>query len=74
MADKPFGDIDAELIMVGAKSGLRPDLSSIERRHGKHLADTIKSCWEADGKALQKSDKEKRKKHTKVRSCSMAPS
>lgn len=48
MADKPFGDLDADLIMAGAASGLRPDLTSIQRRHGKHMAETIKSCWEED--------------------------
>ena len=48
MADKPFGDLDADLIMAGAASGLRPETMSIERRHGTIMADTIKCCWEAD--------------------------
>jgi len=48
MADRPFGDLDADLIMAGAANGLRPELSSIERRHGKNMSDAIKSCWEAD--------------------------
>ena len=48
MADKPFGDLDADLIMAGAANGLRPDLASIERRHGQHMAETIRMCWDGD--------------------------
>ena len=48
MADRPFGDLDADLIMAGAANGLRPELSCIERRHGKIMSAAIKNCWEAD--------------------------
>jgi serine/threonine protein kinase len=48
MADPPFGDLSADLIMQGAAGGLRPDLSSIRRRHGDTMANTIQECWEAD--------------------------
>jgi len=48
MSDKPFGELDADLIMAGAANGLRPDLASIERRHGQHMADTIRMCWDGN--------------------------
>ena len=50
MADPPFGDLEAELIMAGARGGLRPELASVERRHGSVMARTIESCWEADAR------------------------
>ena len=48
VADQPFGDLDADLIMAGARSGLRPDVSCILRRHGQLMADTITKCWESN--------------------------
>lgn len=51
VGERPFGDLNCELVTVGTCKGLRPDLSSIQSRKGPvgpMMAEIISRCWAAD--------------------------
>jgi len=45
MGERPFGNLDSNLLVMGTIKGLRPDLSSIRRKYGGFVADIISRCW-----------------------------
>jgi serine/threonine protein kinase len=45
MGEKPFGDLPPETVMQGVTRGLRPDLYSVELKHGREMADVIRDGW-----------------------------
>jgi len=48
MGEKPFGNLPAVTVMEGVTRGLRPDLYSVEHKHGRDMAELISNGWAMD--------------------------
>mmetsp|Transcript_44790 Transcript_44790/g.112340 ORF Transcript_44790/g.112340 Transcript_44790/m.112340 type:complete len:569 (+) Transcript_44790:199-1905(+) len=50
MGEQPFGNLPPETVMQGVTRGLRPDLYSVEHKHGSDVADLIRDGWAVDSR------------------------
>jgi len=47
IGERPYGDLDGEVVSYGARQGLRPDLKGVRKR-SHVLAQAVQACWSAN--------------------------